>query len=161
MDGRAGLVGDELEALEIDPPAFRLVDIGPGGPAEVAEHAAVAGRDLAEIGRSDQTAGAGLVLHHDGGLTLDVPRQVLREKPALDVGRAAGGGPDQESETLAFEIEFLGARIGRRERGDSIEDGDGGAEHSVPRSRWSFCQALALLRYRPGRDEDMPQPALH
>src|SRR5262249_4410703 len=149
MDGGAGLVGDELEALEIDPPALRLVDVGPGGPAEVAEHAAVARRDLAEIGRTDQSAGAGFVLHHDGRLALDMPRQVFRKQPALDVGRAAGGGTDQESETLAFEIGFLGARIGRRERGDGTEDSDGGAEHSVPRSRWSFCQALALLRYRP------------
>src|SRR5262249_61253687 len=90
-----------------------------------------------------------LDLHDSHRRTLDTPRQVLREQAALDVGRAARGRTDQEREAPALEVGFLGACVGRRECGDGAEGGDGGAEHSVPRSR------LALLRYRPGRVEDM------
>src|SRR5262245_44979212 len=108
MHRGAGLVGNELIALEVDAPAFRLADMEPGGAGEIAEMRAVPGRDLAQILRADQAGGAVLVLHHDVRVRVDVLDQMLGEDAALDVGRPAGRKVDHHGQPLALVERLLG-----------------------------------------------------
>src|SRR5262249_57632263 len=110
----------------------------PGGAAEVAQHAAVAGSDLAQVGRPDDAASARLVLHHDARLAVDVARQILREQTPFDVGRATGGRADQEREALAL-VEGL-VRIGGRscKRGRATQGGNGETSQHPERSLPAF-----------------------
>src|SRR5262249_7619395 len=113
VDGRAGLRGDELVALEVDAKAFGIERVHEGGAGEISRHGAVARRDFAQIFGADDAAGAVHVLNHDVGLTLDVAGKMLGKQPALDVGRPAGGEVDQDGEALAAVERFIG-RGGRR-----------------------------------------------
>jgi len=106
-----GLVGDELVGLEIHAPAFRLAHVDPRRAAEVADHGAVLGSNLADILRADHAAGAVHVLHDHVRRAVDMPSQIFREQPALDVGRPAGGEVDQQGEALALVERLLRTRL--------------------------------------------------
>ena len=82
----------------------------------MAHHGAILGRDLAEIGGSDQTAGAVDVLHDDAGIAVDVPADMARKQPALDVGGAAGAVVDQHRKPLALVERLVRLGAGRQHR---------------------------------------------
>ena len=110
MHGGAGLGGDELVGLEVDAEALGIERVHEGGAGEVARHAAVARRHLAQILGADDAAGAVHVLDDDVRLAFDVARKMLGEQAALDVGRAAGSEVDQDGEPLALVEGIVGVR---------------------------------------------------
>ena len=96
---------DELEVVVAhvkDGVLDQLVDRVPG---EIAHVQPVPLGGLAELVHADDAAGAADVAHDDAANALEVLRQVARDDPRLDVGRASGGvvhdhGDDPPGELL-------------------------------------------------------------
>ena len=121
VDRGAGLECDELVAAQIGAEALGIGRELPGGAAHEAQHGAVARRDLADIVGAVETAGAVHVLDDDVGLALEMPGDMPREQPALDVGRAAGREVDQHRKPLAFVERLLRRNRRRRQHGRGNE----------------------------------------
>src|SRR5207237_5336183 len=74
----------------------------------------------------------------------DVPRKILREQPAFEVGRAAGARADQKREALSL-VEVLRVRRRRAQHDDSATCGNGGAQWENRNLPGSFCLAPARI----------------
>ena len=71
---------------------------------------AVARHPVGVVVHRDDAAGAGLVLHDDGGLALDVAGEPVGDHAAVEIAAAAGRKADQHLELLALEERRL--RVG-------------------------------------------------
>src|SRR5207248_3588865 len=108
--------------------------------------AAVVRTDLAEIIRTDETAGTALVLNQNGWLAINVLADMSREQPSLDVTRATRREVDQDRQALAF-VEWIGRKRRRCHQGEqqAADQGWHAASHRILLLRHSTYRRSACM----------------